>query len=178
MAMKLYHRENGCFPAARVRDPASGKVHSWRVTLLPYLGHRELHKKYRFDEEWGKDVNLALSDYSMEYYLCPSSSGPSLDTNYAMIIRPQHDEVEIDFDRKYVLVAELEGSGIRWTEPRDISIDDMSFKINDRERLSISSNHEGGAHILWSDGTVEFLSDSLDPAMVRSILLNGEAVNQ
>jgi len=45
MAMKLYHRENGCFPAARVRDPASGKVHSWRVTLLPYLGHRELHTK-------------------------------------------------------------------------------------------------------------------------------------
>ena len=155
LAMMIYHDDNGCFPPPILRDAASGKLRSWRVALTPHdLGSASFCEAYRMDEDWDSDFNLAPSEAEQgrHGYRCPScSQDPVVETNYVMITGAEQDDAETDSQRRHVLVVEIVGSGIPWTEPRDISIDDLSFRINDPDRLSISSNHEGGAHILWSE---------------------------
>ncbi len=48
------------FPAPMSRRDRSEKPHSWRVALLPLLGHAELYRQYRFDEPWDSESNLKL----------------------------------------------------------------------------------------------------------------------
>ena len=52
-------------------------------------------------------------------------------------------------------------------------LDEMSFKINDPDALSVSSHHPEGAHVLFADGTVVFLENDMEPDDVRRILERG-----
>ena len=61
LAAHNYHSVNGCFPAPfSIRD---GKpLLSWRVALLPYLGHNELYQQFQLDEPWDSPHNKVLID--------------------------------------------------------------------------------------------------------------------
>jgi hypothetical protein len=41
---------------------------SWRVALLPYLGHGDLYRQFKLDEPWDSPHNLALSEKMPEVY--------------------------------------------------------------------------------------------------------------
>lgn len=68
----------------------------------------------------------------------------------------------------------------KWSEPRDLFIENMSFRINDMENASISSHHRGGAWVLFADGVPFFLSDNVEPDVVRALLTiaGGEDVSR
>ncbi len=72
LAMLLYERDHGTLPPAWSVDAAGNPLHSWRVLLLPYLGHKELHKRIRLDEPWDSDYNRTFHGEAMPIYRCPS----------------------------------------------------------------------------------------------------------
>jgi hypothetical protein len=50
----------------------------------------------------------------------------------------------------------------------------MSFRINDPNRKGISSDHPGGAFAAFADGRVRFITDDLDPTLVKALTtING-----
>jgi hypothetical protein len=69
-----------------------------------------------------------------------------------------------------ILVVEIVDSDIYWTEPRDLNFDEMSFRVNDRSKPSISSHHVHGAMAVFADGGVRFLDESTDPEVIRAVL--------
>ena len=69
-----------------------------------------------------------------------------------------------------IAVAEWAASRIHWMEPRDFLFNDMSFKIDDPDRVSIRSPHPAVANAMFCDGSVRSLSKDIDPAVLRSLL--------
>ncbi|HQR07047.1 MAG TPA: DUF1559 domain-containing protein [Gemmatales bacterium] len=59
-AMHQYHDLHGRFPPAVVFNKDGKPLLSWRVLLLPQLGHAELYEKFKLDEAWDSPRNKPL----------------------------------------------------------------------------------------------------------------------
>jgi prepilin-type processing-associated H-X9-DG protein len=180
IAMHKYHDVYGCFPPAYVADAEGRPMHSWRVLLLEFMDP-ELYARFRLDEPWGSPHNISLLDVRRErfWFTCPSDRrNRGTETNYVMIVGPGSlsagtncvtlDEIS-DGTFQTIAVVEVVGSGIQWTEPRDLVAEETTFHMNDPERLGIGSRHPGGAQFLFSDGHTCFVHESTTPQLIRAM---------
>jgi prepilin-type processing-associated H-X9-DG protein len=191
LALRGYHNAYGCFPPPYVADSTGKPMHSWRTLVLPFLDNQDLYNEYKFDEPWDGPNNLKYADEHISLYRCPERLDvrPGL-TDYALIRGPgtafpgggrrvSLRDVKDD-PSTTILAVETAEAGIRWAEPRDLDIRQMSFRINDPSRPGLSSHHSGGVNVLMMDGSVRFLRDDLSPATVRALITidGGEVINK
>lgn len=181
VAFHTYYDVNGCFPPPFIPDANGKPMHSWRVLIAPYMSDSPFHPQYLYGQPWNGPQNLALAKTpnlrDASFYACPSANQPAGVTNYVMIVGA-HQASRIGPLKPLgppgaanpIIVAEIADSDIFWSEPRDLSIDEISFKINDRSKPSISSHHVRGAMVLLADGSVEFLDESTDPDELNAML--------
>jgi prepilin-type processing-associated H-X9-DG protein len=180
LAMHNYHDVHKCFPPAYIPDKNGRPMHSWRVLLLPFMEQEGLYGQYNFDEPWDGPNNRRLADaISNVYYHCPADRrGDPSQTSYVMIVGPgtisdgptARKIMDIVDGTSYtIMVVEVANSGIHWMEPRDLSVEEITFAINDGTRKGIRSVHPGSANILFCDGTVHTLGDSTDPALIKAM---------
>ena len=176
-AVSLYEADHGCFPPPYTTDAEGNRLHSWRTLLLPYLGEEELHESLDLSEPWDSEANGLWQGTPVDVYQCPAdSSGSATDTSYVMLVGGEGvsmgtepvKAVEVtDGVSETILVVEVTGSGIHWMEPEDLEWEEVDFTINGAK--SISSEHEGGAHVMMCDGLVEFLKDDMAADEVRAL---------
>lgn len=169
VAMNSYSAKYGCYPPAYTVDKQGRRMHSWRTLLLEF-SDRDLYAKYNLNQPWNSPGNLAVADMMKRRgpYRCPSEQGEiPTDTNYVMLVGPQafsdgphgrKQEEITDGLANTIAVVEMAPSGIHWTEPRDLDVSEMSFKINDPDSAGIRSSHAGGAFVLFADGSVQYLT--------------------
>ena len=195
IAMGQYHDDYGCFPPAYVADEDGRPLHSWRVLLLPYLAQAGFHpeynrvySEYNFDEPWNGPHNILLLEQTPSMYRCPGEGeDESPFTSYVAIVGPgavfdrdhSNSLSDLDVPELTIMIAEISGSDILWTEPRDLSSAEMTFRVNGGAN-DISSSHEGGANVVFctrqithsENGTVDFggvgfLTDETSPAWLK-----------
>jgi len=189
LALHNYHDTYGRFPSAVTTDKDGRPMHSWRVAILPFLQQRPLYDQYDFNQPWDSPKNRALAGIPIPTYQCASAANPALtETNYVMIVGKgtigglPNEKVTFasvtDGTSNTILVVEVVGTGIQWMEPRDLSIDELSLMLNDGSGKGPSSRHPGGVHVAMADGSVRFLSNTLPPQVLRSLILrnDGQAV--
>lgn len=183
LAMHNYREKYGCFPPAYTVDKRGRRMHSWRALLLEFLDQEELYKKYDFSHPWNSPDNLAVAKLlkGIGPFHCPTEDTPTpLDTSYVMLVGPQAfsdgptgrkpDEI-IDGSANTIAVVEMSPSGIGWTEPRDLEIAEMNFKINNPEHTGIHSCHPNGANVAFADGHVMYLAnDSADENILKALM--------
>jgi prepilin-type processing-associated H-X9-DG protein len=185
LAMHNYHDTYKCFPPAVIADKNGRPMRSWRVAILPFLEQSPLHDRYNSNEPWDSPSNRTLGSAMPPTYRCPSEAGAgSMETNYVMIVGKgtagglPNEAVSFaditDGTSNTILIVEVTGSGIHWMEPRDLSLEDIARGINDGSGKCISSNHPGGANIALCDGSVRFLSQTIDPVVLRSLILRSD----
>jgi hypothetical protein len=178
IAMKQYHDDYGCFPPAYIADEDGRPIHSWRVLLLPYLSSSNVFAHYNFDEPWdGPNNILLLGADSMNYrcagdrradtrftsYVAITGSGTVFDRDKCCSLQEINDGPD-----NTVMLVELAESDILWTEPRDLGITEMGFQIN-KSKQDVSSNHAGGANVLFCSGRVEFLTNDTGSPILRAM---------
>lgn len=180
LALLNYHDVYGSFPPAIIRNEDGKPMHSWRVLILPYLEQTVFYNAYRFDEPWDSPHNRTLAQYVPDVYLCPADQPlrPAWRTNYVAIMGDEtawptsgvrgRSEITDGLDET-ILVVEVAGSGIHWMEPRDLHVLQMTTLINPAAGQGISSRHPGGANILFADGTVRFLPDTIDVEAIAAL---------
>lgn len=176
-AVSLYEIDYGCFPPAYTTNAEGDRLHSWRTLLLPYLDEETLYNSLTLEEPWDSESNRPWHNVPVGVYQCPAdSSGNSTDTSYVMIVggegvfdggKPRKAVEVTDGVAQTILLVEMTGSGIHWMEPEDLRWEETDFTINGTR--TISSEHEGGAHVLLCDGAVEFLKEDTPSGEVRAM---------
>jgi hypothetical protein len=178
-ALEMYHQDHKCFPPAWVADAQGRPMHSWRVLILPDLGEDDLFKEYNLDEPWDGPNNRKLAHRIPEVYRCPSDpSSYDGQTSYVAVVGPQASWLgstpvklsELSTPSQALHVIEVYESGINWLEPRDFTAAGLDTQVNAASPEAIRSLHLGGAHALYADAEVKFLSDDTSPADVQASL--------
>lgn len=186
LALHNYHVVYGCFPPAVVTDANGTPMHSWRALILPFMDREELATQYRYNEPWNSPHNQNLAESSAPFFFrCPSqpSSATSCYTNYVLVTgegtvfppgrTTKLEDIEDPLEETLLLV-EITGTDIQWSEPRDMDVETMSLRINDPQRPSISSKHPWGPVTAFADGSVRRLTESMKPETIRAFTtMNG-----
>jgi prepilin-type processing-associated H-X9-DG protein len=193
LAFHNYHDVYNCFPAGFISDENGTPMHSWRVALLPFLGRGDLYDRYNFDEPWDSPNNQALASEMPDCLACPSAPPAPGMTNYVVILGDPEQFPQTMFAENHWIrmrdvtdgtsntIAVVEVSQpVPWMKPgADLKLSDMSLSL-DSGANSISSQHFGGAQVLFVDGSVQFLSTTLPQEQLRLMIdpADGQPVNR
>jgi len=175
LAMHNYHAGNNAFPRPASVDENGKPLLSWRVSILPYLGHQTLYNKFNFDEPWDSAHNKELLKEMPSVYSCPDRVKPESFTTSYQVFVGKHAMFESDQDigiadvtdgtSNTFLVLEAK-KATPWTKPDDLMFDLAAVP----SRLGTGSAHPGGFNAAMGDGSVRFLKDTIDVKKFRSMI--------
>ncbi|MFT5326693.1 MAG: prepilin-type processing-associated H-X9-DG protein [Planctomycetaceae bacterium] len=180
--------EHGSFPHASVGNPTV----SWRVQILPHFDQQKLFEKYDQKSPWDSEVNDPIARIQVSGMSCPSRRNPPngvsdngrFFTDYTMLtgpgtfsgnFEPRNPAGIKDGASNTLAVVEAAGLNIIWTEPRDANVDREPLGINFKGKGEFDSPglmsawHLGGAQATFADGSVRFISQDIDPAVLKAL---------
>lgn len=179
IALHNYHDTYGTFPPAYSVDQSGKALHSWRVLILPFMEQGNLYDQIKLDESWDSSHNSQFHAISLPCYICPSASRSKRQirglTSYKMVVGPN----TISDGPSGRKISELVNGtsniiGIvevipttNWMEPTEIPFDELDKGINWSKTEGIGSRHSGGINIALMDGSVRFVSDTVDMNTIK-----------
>jgi len=200
LAFHNYHDAYKCFPPAYTVDENGKPLQSWRVLILPFMEQGQLYEQIRLDEPCDSEYNRQFHDKYISVFYCPTSTSLNGIANYFL----PKEEVDEKCYYSIVLGQETPFIGSKPTNLGDIS-DGTPNTILVVERLlpvcwmdpnneigfyaacsgvnrnfhGIGSNHvkKGGANVAAADGSVTFISNTINPETLRALLTKSGGEN-
>ncbi len=168
-AVSEYRRVNGRYPMRT--EVIEGIPHSWRVLILPFMGHASLFEEYHFDEPWDSVQNARILNQ------IPAEFGNSEDGRTRFLALAGEGTVwslaehcECNTSRKSrrfnALIVESSQS-IPWTSTRDLEIQSIcpsDVFLHSRDRIVIG----------FADGFTDVVPFST-VADLQTLALDGKA---
>jgi prepilin-type processing-associated H-X9-DG protein len=180
LAMHNYNNANGHFPPAVLIGPDGKTPYSWRVALLPYIEQQELFKQYNFSEPWDGPNNRKLLDKIPPIYRAPNAEGDPTFASYFVptgpdTLFPGHQGTQLSAIRdgpSNTIMAVEARRPIPWTKPEDIPFDVKAALPE------FGGYSPGGFNVLFTDGSVRFVSVSVNPEVLRALftIAGGEVI--
>jgi Protein of unknown function (DUF1559) len=84
-AMLAYQSKHGHFPPPAMTTKSGKRGLSWRVAILPELGHDDLYKQFKIDLPWDDPENMRLAG-SAPYQFLPPNASMGQDTHLRMFV--------------------------------------------------------------------------------------------
>lgn len=175
-----YESAYGALPPAYMTDSNGNPTVSWRVLILPFMEQQPLYDQIDTQQPWNSPANAALVNAQISHYRCPSSvDATSTDTNYMVVTgaetlfpneRGMRIRDVVDGSANTLAVVEVEGQGVHWAAPQDLDLQSLRMTFAAGASGQMGSRHPGGIQVLLADGSVRFLSDSIDPNVLMSLL--------
>lgn len=179
-AILEYEFKHGSLPPAFVNGKDGKPAHSWRVLILPYLGHQDLFDAYHFDEPWDGPNNIKLVEKMPDVFACPGRSNrPKGKTDYVAVVgsqtawpgsRSRRLQSIADGTSNTLQLTELANSDITWTEPRDLRIGDLTPPDADGIGPAFDSHHEKVVNVTFCDGSAHALQKTLARRTLHALL--------
>jgi hypothetical protein len=197
-AMLAYADEhNSRLPPAVLRGRDGRRLHSWRVLLLPYLGHKGLYQQFNLDEPWDSPHNLALLPRMPEDYALPPWSPPGVQvepgtTFYQVFVGegtafdgPQGLRLPADFPDglwNTILIVEA-GEAVPWTRPvdlayaRDRPVPALGGVFRGQGGFSLfRPNRLRRFHVGLADGSVVFVTPETTEKTLREAIVRDDGI--
>ena len=182
LAFHNYHDTYKTLPAAIQIGPKN-IPHSWRITLLPFIDKgMNLFNEYRQDEPWDSENNKKVLAKMPAIYRCPQDRRDSTNTSYFVFVGPEtvfppnrgSRIADITDGTSNVIMAVESKREVPWTKPEEIPFS------SEQPVPKVGNWYAGGFHILLCDGSVRFVSDSLDSQIMQLLIMcqDGQPVNQ
>lgn len=183
LAMHNYYDTNTYFPVAN--NPAwfdaQGKPKlSWRVHLLPYLGHANLYEQFRLDESWDSANNLPLLSQMPDIFRSAGDAADSVTTRLVTFTGADAPFLRFKTSGNYygprinlfadgmsntILIAEAGADrSVVWTKP-----DDIAFDIN-QPLAGLGSLADGRIRTLLADGSRLSLGADVSAATFQALV--------
>src|SRR5262249_5147837 len=145
---------------------------------VPYLESTTLYSRYNLNEPWdGPNNRTLIGTYGI--FSCPTHRGaPSRFTSYVAVVGPEtvfpgagSTSIADIYDgtANTLMLGECSDIDIPWTEPRDLSLSQLSLRVNDPGRPGPSSWHPGGANVVFADGRCQFLKNTVRPRVLKAL---------
>ncbi|MFN7891541.1 MAG: DUF1559 domain-containing protein [Pirellula sp.] len=125
LAFHLFESRFHHLPKSANRQIKSQPPHSWRVAILPLIGHGELYQEYQFDQPWDSPQNMQVANKMPGVFR--SAQNPPNVTSFKMIVggggfdssqTPCTFAAITDGTSNTIAVIHAD-KGIPWTKPED-----------------------------------------------------------
>ena len=151
---------------------------SWRVAILPFMDQAELYRQFKLNEPWDSPHNIKLLDKMPEFLRHPAMLTPPGTTCYQRpvgkgFMSPTGElkfrDITDGMSNTILALEAPEAKAVQWTKPDDISINANS-PLN-----SLLDNTRQGFNVVLADGAVRFLSNQIDPEILKALLTRNGA---
>jgi prepilin-type processing-associated H-X9-DG protein len=169
-----YEATHRRLPARANFDKEGKPLLSWRVHVLPFVEELPLYKQFHLDEPWDSPHNRQLIAKMPAIYRNPSSTAKPGMTDYlgvsgeGLFFDGSRSRRMEDLTRgaaNTILVVEVDpDQAVVWTKPDDWQFDPK------RPLAGLGKAHPGGFQVLYADGSVRFISVSIDPKVFSAML--------
>lgn len=174
LAIYNYESVYKSLPPAYTVDATGKPLHSWRTLILPYMEQQALYNSIDLNKPWDDPVNAALNTVRIPSYSCPSTTiaGSELtcyqliDDRTAMIYGAEFrklSEVTDGTSNTLLVVESCEADAVPWMKPQDLKPQNY---LNPTTR----TNHAGGSNTAMGDGSVKFMSSTINPQVFSAML--------
>jgi prepilin-type N-terminal cleavage/methylation domain-containing protein/prepilin-type processing-associated H-X9-DG protein len=192
IALHNYHDTHATFPAggwiAAVTDPTTKNMNiGWSAVVLPGLEQRALYDGLNLSYIYDHPSNSTATHTVLAIYLCPSEPrGVTLWNRApggAMIFNQTISLAQItDGASQTIQIGEdPEAINAMWASGHNVF--DQAFPINTRPPVEhgeeLTSQHPGGVNVLFADGSVHFLKNSISTRATAALCTRsgGETVS-
>ena len=162
------------FPASAIYSDAGEPLLSWRVSVLPFLGHQKLFDQFNLDEPWDSPHNLSLLPMMPRTFAVDGIETGF--TTYLAVTGP--DTMFPDDDLRGIGFADIDDGScdtilyvkadddraVQWTRPADLPFDAAN------PRAGLGGTDDGGFHAVTVDGESIFVESSINDLDVASLL--------
>ncbi|MEX2091444.1 MAG: DUF1559 domain-containing protein, partial [Pirellulales bacterium] len=193
LGMLIYEDVANRFPVrsdvASYFDANGNPYLSWRVHLLPYLGHQSLYDEFHLDEPWNSVHNLPLASKMPDFFRNPGDATSSTTTRFQVIsgegapyywrrisnrlTGPRLSDFTDDLSHSFLVIESGANQAVTWTKP-----DDLEFDAND-PLAALGTITSGKIHAVLADGSTIVVPASIDPDTFKSLVTisGGEIVD-
>ncbi|QDT94625.1 DUF1559 domain-containing protein [Gimesia aquarii] len=185
LALHHYHDSFNQLPSGGIINEIGQPQHSWISHMLPYLDQPILYKEIDFNQPWNAEVNRRPFETVLSMFMNPGlhfqyDNGKSdkenskgyQPTHYAANSRLLSNNSKISLSQikdgasNTILAGEIKSNIKPWGDPRNFR--DPALGINQSQQ-GFGGPYKGGANILFSDGSARFLSDKIDPKVLKAL---------
>lgn len=182
LALHNYHDTHRLFPVGGTFDKAGQPQHSWVTPLLPYLDQQPLYDQIDFNQPWTAADNrqpfetrlIVLQSPGMPYDFTEAEGKAAgyKPAHYAANSRVLSANSGMDLRKitdgssNTILAGEVRSDIKAWGDPTNFR--DPTEGIN-RNPRGFGSPFKGGAHVLMGDGAARFLSEDIDPEVLKAL---------
>jgi hypothetical protein len=166
-----------------VVDKKGSPLLSWRVAILPQLGHEKLFKEFKLDEPWDSEHNKKLVAKIPKIYAPvrvkaePGATFYQTFTGKDALFEPGNLLVKLpdsipDGTVNTGLVFEA-GEPVVWTKPADLPFDAK------KALPKLGGVFDGQCHVLMCDGTILRLKKDRDEQTMKHLVMpnDGQAID-
>ncbi len=170
LAMLNFESAYQRFPSAVLVSPA-GKKYSWRIAILPFVGHNDIYDAYRMDEEWNSEHNAKVTASVPPVFRHPNSKSKTNTSYFAVVgnetmFPPGGNGMSFgqvtDGSPNTILLVEAK-KDIHWAEPRDLAFDPGMQR-------ELGGYSDGEFVAVLTDGSCHRLSNNLGNRIFKAMV--------
>ena len=185
LGMHNYYDEHDQFPIGATVDATGNPHHGWAARILPYLDQPDLFQQIDFNQPWTAEENRQVFEKPLRVLENPGLSYDFEPGDYEQAdrsgYRPAHYAAnqrllglngglrirDIKDGTSHTIMGGEVKAGIRaWGNP--LNIRDPARGINQGPE-TFAGPFGPGANVLFADGGVRFLSEDIDPAVLKAL---------
>lgn len=205
LALHNYHEQNNSFPAGTHPNEKLKPEErlSWLAEILPHLDQQPLHDRIEFDEAWDSKKNDPFTSTKLPVLINPSQPDQGMavaPTNYVGMAGVGKDAPELPLGHKRagvfgynrktglrdmtdgasntVMVSEASQQIGPWAKGGTSTLRSLTKKPYIHGPDGLGGSHAGGCMMLLGDGSVQFISENIDPETMERLvkIADGEPV--
>lgn len=174
LALLLYHEEHQTFPAGATLASNGTPLHSWQTSILPFMDQSGLFEQINFEKPWNDPVNQPIFQQQVSAYLVPWAEEKFSAEGYALshfvgneLLFKQNQGMKLsqitDGKSNRIMAVDRGDDFKAWGDPANLA---RPADIIGPDKKTLLP---GGNLILFSNGRVQFVSNKIDPQILKAL---------